>query len=434
MPGNFRSGSVLLLAAVLVMVWSACGGGFILRSGLAQATHPQAGRGTLPEPSPPAVPEPPAAIPGPALSGGAEGNPGPAGQKPPDGGAAPEVRRVTLAAVGDVLIHSSIYKDARTSRGYDFRPMLARVKPYLEEADIAMANQESMIGGEELGLSDYPRFNSPFEIGDALKEAGIDVVNLANNHTLDGGPAAVLRAIGHWKQIGMMYIGAFASAEDEQTLRIMTKNGITLSFLSYTYGTNGISVPRDKPYLVSLIDGKKVAADIARARQASDAVIVNVHFGTEYEQMPNSAQRRFAQLAADAGAAVIIGHHPHVLQPAEWVRTPSGDRAFVIYSLGNFLAGQEGARERTGGILQLDLLKTVQAGRSRVTVENPRFLPTWISRIGWRHYQVLPLAETPATQLSDVPSRLRETEQHLTQRMPELRFMRPGEDGTSRSP
>jgi len=201
--------------------------------------------------------------------------------------------------------------------------------------------------------------------------------------------------------------------------------------LSYTYGTNGISIPKDKRYLVSLIDAKKAAADIAKARQVSDAVIVNVHFGTEYEQMPNDAQRRFVQAAADAGAAVIIGHHPHVLQPAEWIQTPSGGRTFVIYSLGNFLAGQEGTEERTGGILQLDLVKTVQAGHSGVTVENPRFLPTWVSRIGWRQYKVLPLAETPGSQVSDVPSRLREVERHLTQWMPELKLMQPKGDGAA---
>src|SRR5690606_16862438 len=184
---------------------------------------------------------------------------------------------------------------------FHFDDMFQAVKPYLEKPDITFANQESMIGGKELGLSTYPTFNSPFEIGDTLKRVGVDVVSMANNHTLDRGEKAILNAIQHWNKIGMLYVGAYASEEDKAKIRTIEKNGITFSFLAYTYGTNGIPVPKDKPYLVNLIDKEKIEADIQQAKELSDVVVVSLHFGNEYERMPNESQKELAQFIADAG-------------------------------------------------------------------------------------------------------------------------------------
>jgi poly-gamma-glutamate synthesis protein (capsule biosynthesis protein) len=350
-------------------------------------------------------------------SGTDEANPG-----PESAAGGERVYTATLAAVGDVLIHSSIYKDARTKDGYDFTPIFSNVKRYIEDADLAVANQESMIGGEELGLSDYPRFNSPYEVGDALKDAGFDIVNLANNHTLDRGAEAVTNAIRHWRELGIIYTGAHLSEEDRRSMRIVDKNGISFAFLSYTYGTNGIPVPPDKPYLVNLIDLPAVADDIAQARRLADVVVVNAHFGQEYAAMPNEQQKQFARTAAEAGADIVIGHHPHVLQPAEWIETASGRRTFVAYSLGNFIAAQEGVRKRTGGILRLEVEKKVVGRESRIEIRRPSFIPTWVSMKNWRQFRIVPLSEAEDALLPDAKAYVEEIKNHMSRWMPELAF------------
>ena len=334
----------------------------------------------------------------------------------------PIIQTATFAAIGDILIHSSIYKDAKTDSGYDFVPMFAKVRSYIESADLALANQETMIGGAEIGLSDYPTFNSPYEVGDALKEIGIDVVSLANNHTLDRGEKAIVNALAHWNKLGMPYVGAYLSEEDRNTPRIVTKNGISFAFLAYTYGTNGIPVPKGKPYLVELIDPEKVKRDIERVRELADVVVVSAHFGQEYADLPNDAQKQFAREAVEAGADMVIGHHPHVLQPMEWIETDDGRKSFVIYSLGNFIAGQEGERKRTGGILSLEIVKTTMGEESKIELRNPAFVPTWISMKNWRNYSVVPLWEAPKDQLAKPEAYYETIRNHMSRWMPELKF------------
>src|SRR5690625_413237 len=165
------------------------------------------------------------------------------------------VEEITISAIGDILIHSRVYDDAKEGKGYNFLPMLEHVKNYLGDTTITFANQETMIGGTEIGLSTYPAFNSPTEVGDALKAMGVNIVSLANNHTLDRGEKAIQHAIQHWEKIDMMYVGAYKNAEDQSRLRVMeTEEGISVAFLAYTYGTNGIPVADGKDYLVNLID------------------------------------------------------------------------------------------------------------------------------------------------------------------------------------
>ncbi|MEF3309280.1 CapA family protein [Paenibacillus sp. GYB004] len=370
----------------------------------------------------------PSPDPGVTGRGGTEGMPsGPTG--PPEPPQPPPVvqepivtTKVTLAAIGDVLIHSSIYKDAKKQDGYDFVPMFERVRTYIEEADIAIANQESMIGGEALGLSDYPRFNSPYEIGDALKTIGFDVVSLANNHSMDGGEKAITNALAHWRKLGMTTVGVYSSEEDRDTVRVVDVKGIKFAFLAYTYGTNGIPVPAGKPYLVNLIDTNRAAADIEAARRAADVVVVSAHFGQEYKDLPDDSQKKFAREAAEAGADIVIGHHPHVLQPAEWIDTGTGRKTFVIYSLGNFIAAQEGENKRTGGILRLEIEKTATGGTSRIEVKHPSFIPTWITMTNWRKYKVVPVWEAGADQIPDTASHEETIRRHMSRWMPELNF------------
>ncbi len=179
----------------------------------------------------------------------------------------PASQSISVTAIGDVLLHSSIYYDAKTKKGYDFDPMFQDVKPYLDSTTLTVANQESIMGGEELGVSTYPTFNSPDEIGNTLKDVGVDVVTMANNHTLDQGEAGVKHAAAQYEKIDMAYTGAYANKEDSEKLTIeKTAEGISVAFLSYTYGTNGIAVPRQGLSCL-LIDKQKIKDDISRAKQ-----------------------------------------------------------------------------------------------------------------------------------------------------------------------
>lgn len=351
-------------------------------------------------------------------------------QKKPE----PIVSTASIAAIGDVLIHGSIYRDAQKGEAYDFDEMFQAVKPYLEKPDITFANQESMIGGKELGLSTYPQFNSPFEIGDTLKRVGVDVVSIANNHTLDRGEQAILNAIQHWNKIGMLYVGAYENETDKAKIRTIEKNGITFSFLAYTYGTNGIPVPKDKPYLVNLIDKETIEADIQKAKQLSDVIVVSLHFGNEYERMPNEAQKELAQFVADAGAHIIFGHHPHVLQPVEFIRSKEGHDTFVVYSLGNFLAAQEAKHDqhrRIGGIVQVEVKKEELEGETKITVHSPSFLPTYIHFRNWKNYRILPMHSLTNNELSNAKQHYENTKKHMSQYLPSLTFI---DDEKSSSP
>ncbi|KSU83443.1 poly-gamma-glutamate synthesis protein (capsule biosynthesis protein) [Fictibacillus enclensis] len=320
----------------------------------------------------------------------------------------------TLGAVGDILIHDRVYNKAKTKDGsYDFNPMLKEVKPYLEKPDITVANQETMIGGEKIGLSSYPSFNSPQEVGDALKENGVDLVTLANNHTIDRGEKAILSAIEHWNKINMPYTGAFKSTEDQKTIRTLKRNDITFSFLSFTFGTNGIPVPKDKPYLVNLIDETKIKEGIQQAEKISDVVVLSLHFGNEYERMPNEEQKKLTRMAANAGADIIIGHHPHVLQPVAWIKKKNGGRAFVAYSLGNFFSGQTGPYKNIGGMMEIHVKKTVTGKKEKITLEKPSYLPTWVDR----SWHVHPIEQVPSQQ-----QKYKEIKKHMNQYVPELQF------------
>jgi poly-gamma-glutamate capsule biosynthesis protein CapA/YwtB (metallophosphatase superfamily) len=321
----------------------------------------------------------------------------------------------SLSAIGDVLIHDSVYLDAQTKSGYDFNPMFQKVKPYLETAGITVANSESIIGGSEIGVSTYPSFNSPFEVGDALKNAGVDVVTMANNHTLDRGEKAVANAINYWDRIGIAHTGAALSEKERDKVITQTQNGITFSFLSYTYGTNGIPTPGGKEYLVNRIDKTAIQQDLALAKQQSDVAVVSLHFGQEYERMPNDEQKDLARFAAENGADIILGSHPHVLQPVEWIETADGRKSFVIYSLGNFLSHQNELHQKIGGILHINVKKTVDADKTTIELKDPAFTATYVRNNHLRDFEIDLLKDAD-------PEAYKDTKQHMTKWMPDLKF------------
>ena len=298
---------------------------------------------------------------------------------------------VSLIAVGDNLIHNTLLKDAYTgSDTYDFTPFYENIKPYVEAADIAIVNQESPLGTGE--PSAYPSFNTPQACGDALIDAGFDVISHANNHAMDAGSSAVYDTMDFWdsqSDSGVIRVGIARDAEDRAKVRYLERNGIKIGFLAYTYGLNGYSLPDDNPDLVSLIDKEKIAAEMAIVKEQCDAVVVLMHWGEEYQTTENSNQNELAEFLTEQGATLIIGGHPHVCQPCEWVESENGNRAFCIYSTGNFISAQNKTNTMVEAMLQVTL--TRQADGS-VIVENPGVMPlVCYFNSNWRGYRVIPM-------------------------------------------
>ena len=273
-----------------------------------------------------------------------------------------------LFMVGDALIHSSVYVDAQQADGsYDFKPMLQYIKPISSKYDIAYYNQETILGGTELGLSNYPMFNSPQEVGDAFLDAGFDIVSLATNHTMDKGETGVLKSVEYWKRHPEIVVsGQWSSYEDraESVASIYEVNHIKYAFLSYTIWNNGLSTPYGKDYLNNEYSPEKAKADVEGVRDKVDFVIVAMHWGTEYAQYVDYKQDEIANYLSNLGVDLIIGAHPHVVQPVEYI---NDGKTFVIYSLGNFISDQVGVERLTGLAMEVTLRKHVGTDG---TVEN----------------------------------------------------------------
>ena len=250
----------------------------------------------------------------------------------------PEEYHLRLGMIGDALYHPGCFKDGLQSDGtYNFDKQLVDILPLVKTYDLAYYNQETILGGKEFVLSGYPNFNSPQEVGDAFVKAGFNLVSLANNHSLDKGQKAILKSVEYWRgQTGVMTAGSYDSLEDKARSHIGEKNGITYAFFAYTYGTNGIPVPKGKEYLVNVFEEEKVKSDIQSVREQVDVVLVSMHWGTEYVHTPSAEQRKQAQFLTELGVDVIIGSHPHVIQPIEHI-----GKTVVIYSLGNFISAQD---------------------------------------------------------------------------------------------
>lgn len=281
--------------------------------------------------------------------------------------------KVSFIGVGDNLIHETVYEEAKQEDGsYDFTSMYSEVKKDVKKADISFINQETILGGQELGLSGYPTFNSPSEIAKNLKDTGFNLVNLATNHCLDKGQTGINNALTTFReQEGMTFNGIYDSEEAYQNIPTFKKKGITFSFLAYTYGTNGIEAPN--AYSVSYFNDEKITSDVAAAKKISDVVIVSAHWGEENEFAPSDYQKHFAQLFATLGVDVVIGTHPHVIQPMEWIEGTDGNKTLVAYSLGNFLGGMLTTDNAISGMLKFDFVK--KENSKKVTVENVSWEP-----------------------------------------------------------
>ncbi len=265
---------------------------------------------------------------------------------------APAETTVTLTAVGDNLIHAPIYEQALLSDGnYDFASSYANIADYIN-GDINILNQETPIGGVELGISSYPCFNSPQELGRDMINLGFNVINHATNHIMDAGSKGVINSLDFWAANNIPVLGVYKDGEDP--VKIIERNGLKFGLVSFTYGTNGIRVPEGKGINVCHTEDALITEHISRARAAADIVIVNMHWGNEYQMKPNDEQKRLAALAASCNADLLIGHHPHVIQPIEEIVRADGRMMTVAYSLGNFISSQVETETMLGGMLMAE--------------------------------------------------------------------------------
>lgn len=291
-----------------------------------------------------------------------------------------EEKRVSFIGVGDNLIHNVIFEEAQLEDGsFDFKPMFENVSDDIEMADFSFINQETLIGGDEFGFSGYPAFNTPSDMANNLNELGFDLVNGASNHSLDKGKQGVINTLEIWdKQEDMVFTGVFDSQEERDAIPVIERDGVTFSFLAYTYGTNGIEP--DVSYRLNYFDEDLITQDIERAKKVSDFVIVSAHWGDEHMLEPNDFQKNYAQLFADLEVDAVIGTHPHVIQPVEWVEGKNGNQTLVVYSLGNFLSAMSTGTENNmlGGMISFDFVMTEE----EKTIENVKWDATVMQYTG----------------------------------------------------
>ncbi len=290
----------------------------------------------------------------------------------------PTLYKLSFIAAGDNIAYNGNMYDAKknaagTDKKYDFTPSYTDIKPIVEQYDLAFINQETLMCGEGFELSSYPRFNSPQELGDAVVDAGFDIVGLANNHMLDKGEKGLIATLDYWDAQEVTHIGAYRNREDFDNIRVVEKNGIKIAFLSFTYATNGISVPKDSEVYIPYINNEEIAAKVTEAETLADITIVSMHWGNENNFNVSDEQRELAALICEKGGDVIIGHHPHVIQPIEWVEQGE-NRMLCIYSLGNFMAEMARGYNMLGGMVSFDIEKLGELGKPEV--KNVLFTPT----------------------------------------------------------
>ncbi len=310
-----------------------------------------------------------------------------------------EPTEAKLIAVGDILMHMSVIRSGYNpdKKVYNFDSLFQEAKPIISTGDWAIANLETTVAGRKLGYSGYPLFNTPAQIVDAAKQAGFNVLTTANNHALDKGEKGLINTIKNIRSRGVAHVGTATSEQEAAKLLIIKKKNISMAILAYTYGTNGIPIPQGKNYLVSLIDEDKILKDIAKARkQGADVVTICLHFGSEYERQPNAKQKQLVQRLIKGGADIILGSHPHVVQPYQVFKVKEKDKKIrtrvAIYSMGNFIGNQVGKYRNLGVIFSVNIRKS-STGES-VDISEVKAMPTWIYKYRQNNqlsFRVLPI-------------------------------------------
>lgn len=309
---------------------------------------------------------------------------------------------IKMSVIGDIMCHNSQYNDAyNSSTGtYDFSYVFTDIKQYINSADIAIGNLETTFAGKEKGYSNYPRFNTPEQLATSLKDFGIDVVSTANNHCMDTNYSGLVSTLRYLDEAGIAHTGTNVTMEEQNKILVKDVNGIKIAFLSFTYGTNGIPIPTDKSFAVNLIDEDLILKQIKLAKQEEpDLICVSMHWGIEYQTKQNSEQEKWADFLFNNGVDIILGSHPHVLQPMEKKTVTLEDGTtkdcFVIYSLGNFMSGQTKENTRNSVILNIDITKKGENGKT--VLSEIEYIPIYMYKSATgnvQKYKVLDIEKT----------------------------------------
>ena len=315
-----------------------------------------------------------------------------------------EVYELSLIMVGDMLVHDSLYEEANklaNNNGYDFKPMLTYIKDIVKDYDLAYYNQETILGGTNIGLSSYPAFNSPYEVGDAMIDTGFNIVSLATNHTLDRGVTAIENSLAYWNSKDVYTTGSYNSIEKRNNIEIKEKNNITYAVLNYTYGTNGIKRQNGYESYVNIWDmsnknsyenyKEQVKIDIENIKDKVDVLMVAMHWGVEYKFDTTWYQEDCANFLADLGVDIIIGTHPHVVEPVTWIND-----TLVIYSLGNFLSAHEvvNMANKVGLMTMIDIKKEIKDNESIITLNNLNNELIYTYHNNYKDFKVIPFSNS----------------------------------------
>ncbi|MBE6701760.1 MAG: CapA family protein [Ruminococcaceae bacterium] len=310
-------------------------------------------------------------------------DPPPSPPEEPDEPVEPEVTRLNFVAFGDNLIHSSIIEDGERlaseysrEEKYYFDPMYENFSDIVSSADIAFINQETPIAGPDFPKAGYPNFNTPDEMGDTLIRLGFDVINTATNHMLDCRGKGLMYHLNYWadkEDLGVIQIGSYKDKADYDNIRVYEKDGVKIAFLAYTYSTNGMTAGAGyEDIYIPIPSNEELAKKVKEAKEIADLVFVSMHWGDEDSFTPNATQRDQAQTLVDAGADLIIGTHPHVIQEMKWKENSEGHKTLIVYSLGNFISTMYYPWNMFGGYLSVDIVKD----ENGAYLENPLFNPT----------------------------------------------------------
>ena len=307
----------------------------------------------------------------------------------------------TLTSLGDTLCHNTQYWDAYNSKTdeYDFSYVYEDIKNYTSSSDITIGSLETTFAGKEKGYSNYPTFNTPDSLATALKDIGVDVVSLAGNHALDYGYSGLCRTIDVFNNIGLSHLGTYKTAEDQEKILIKDVKGVKIAFINYTYGTNGIPLPSGKEFCVNLIDKDFIKKQINQAKEQNvDMIVACMHWGTEYRTTANSEQKDLANFLFENGVDVILGNHPHVLEPMEkktiTLQDGTTKDVFVVYALGNFTADQRAEITRDSAILNLTITKN---SNGKISIDKVNYIPIYMYKnttVSTHKFKILDIEKT----------------------------------------
>ena len=313
----------------------------------------------------------------------------------------PEPITFTLTSLGDSLCHNTQYWDAYNSKTdeYNFSYVYEDIKNYTLSSDITIGSLETTFAGKEKGYSNYPTFNTPDSLATALKDIGVDVVSLAGNHALDYGYNGLCRTIDVFDNIGLSHLGTYKTAEEQEKILIKDVKGVKIAFLNYTYGTNGIPLPSGKEFCVNLIDKDFIKKQINQAKEKDvDMIVACMHWGTEYRTTANSEQKNLANFLFENGVDIILGNHPHVLEPMEkktiTLQDGTAKDVFVVYALGNFTADQRDEITRDSAILNLTITKNSDG---KISIDKVNYVPIYMyknTNVSIHKFKILDIEKT----------------------------------------